>query len=221
MKMVSVLFDLEGTLVQTVQITKQLVDEFRSGTRKELVELGIPKEILEGITSSSLMRNMAGQYANAHFSQAKKAMLKQELDQFLQMYELDWAKRSTLFPDTIHVLTTLKERGISTAVVTNTSRKAARTIFAKHGLWKHLDVVVTRDDVAELKPSPEGILRALEGLDRRDAIFVGDLPIDLEAARAAGVRSVLIDRGWSHDMSSSNAEPDHTVDSLSGILEII
>jgi phosphoglycolate phosphatase len=62
------------------------------------------------------------------------------------------------------------------------------------GLDAHMEVVVTGNDVAERKPSPEGILQALEklGVPASQAVYVGDTPIDQQTAVAAKVRFIGI-----------------------------
>lgn len=73
------------------------------------------------------------------------------------------------------------------------------------GLDAHMEVVMTGNDVAERKPSPEGILKALEtlGVPASRAVYVGDTPIDQQTARAANVRFV----GIRSDYAMLDADP--------------
>jgi len=219
--MVAVIFDLEGTLVQTVEMVEEIILDFRRQTRRKLIELGIPAEVLAGVETSTLMRNRATRYASANLSGLEKLSFEQELDRFLLGYELSWAKQSTLFFDTMPVLNKLRERGTRMAIVTNTSRQAAEAILAKHGLSEYFDAVVTRNDVAQLKPDPEGLFRALKKLQDREAILVGDTEHDSEAARNAGIKSIKVRRGWRHNLLGSDSSGDYTAQSLSDILKIV
>ncbi len=219
--MVSVIFDLEGTLVRTVEMKEDVILDFRQQTRKKLIELGIPVETFAGIEASTLMRNKAIQYANEILSERERLKLERQLNQFLLGYELKWAKESALFPDTMSVLGTLREQGIHMAIVTNTSRQAAEAIFTKHRLSKYFDVVVTRNDVAQLKPDPQGILLALQRLQNRAKFFVGDTRIDSEAAKNAGIKSIIVKRGWPHILLPPDCPTDYSVNSLAEIIEIV
>lgn len=219
--MVSVIFDLEGTLVRSVEMSEEAILEFRQQTRNKLIELGIPSETLAGIETSTLMRNRASQYAEENLSDSERLRLERKLDQFLLEYELGWAKESVLFGDAVPVLDTLKERGIRMAIVTNTSRQAAEMIFAKHELSEYFAVVITRNDVVQLKPDPQGILLALERLGDRAEFFVGDTRIDSEAARNAGIKSIIVKRGWPHTLLPPDPHADYSVDSLAEITKII
>jgi len=219
--MVSIIFDLEGTLVRTVEMTEEIILDFRWQTRKKLIELGVPEETLAGVDSSALMRNKAIQYADANLSNSEKVRLVQELNRFLLGYELKWADDSRLFPDTLPALRTLRSRGIRMAIVTNTSRQAAHNILVKHALSEYFDVVITRDSVAQVKPDPQGVFFAMEWLRERNVIFVGDMPVDLEAARRAGIKSILIKRSWPPHLFSFEFPADYTVESLAEIPRIL
>jgi phosphoglycolate phosphatase len=219
--MVSVIFDLEGTLVQTAEMTEQFIRDFRRQTRSKLIELGVPEETLTGVETSALMRNKAIRYADTSLSNSEKARVMQELNRFLLGYELKWAENSKLFPDTMSTLRTLRSRGIRMAIVTNTSMQAAQSILANHSLSEYFDVVITRDSVAQLKPDPQGVLLAIEQLQERNTFFVGDMPIDTEAAGRAGIKSILIKRSWPSHLFSFDYPADYTVESLSDIPRIL
>lgn len=148
--MIAVLFDLEGTLVQTPWEEPEHVLEFRRQTRRKLIELGIPSSVLEGIERSTVMRNKASEYVEKHFSKAEAKRFKREIEKFLKYYEMDAARNSKLFPETLSALNKLKKLGIKMGIVTNTSREAVNTVFRLHGLKRYFAVVVTREDVKDL-----------------------------------------------------------------------
>ena len=92
--MIAVLFDLEGTLIQTPWEEPDHILEFRRRTRRKLIELGIPSSVLEGIERSTIMRNKASEYVEKHFSEAEAKRFKKEIEKFLRHYELDAARRT-------------------------------------------------------------------------------------------------------------------------------
>jgi HAD superfamily hydrolase (TIGR01549 family) len=191
---VAVLFDLEDTLIKTPWSDHQHVLEFRRNTRRKLVDLGIPKTVLEGIERATIMRNVASEYVERRFSEAKARIYRREMDRFLNHYELDSAKKSRLFPETLSTLETLRQLGAKMGLITNTSRKAVDVVFQAHALKGYFDVVVTREDVRKLKPDPEGILLAIRKLGVRRFLFVGDLMLDLLAAKGANGVAVMVTR---------------------------
>ncbi len=189
---VAVLFDLEDTLVKTPWSVRQHVLEFRRDTRRKLIELGIPKTVLKGIKRATIMRNIASEYVQRHFSEERAGKYRRDMEIFLNNYELDSAKKSRLFRETISTLQTLRELGAKIGLVTNTSRRAVDVVFKIHGLKEYFDVVVTRGDVTKLKPDPEGILLATRKLGVKRFLVVGDLVLDVLAAKRANGVAIMV-----------------------------
>ncbi len=192
--MVVILFDLEGTLVQSIENDQEAILEFRIETREKLLQLGIPSSELEGVTKSTLMRNKALEYVSEHLDEREARRFHLEMDNFLKGYELRWADSSRIFPDTLPALRKLKRLGYKMGLITNTSREAAIRILSMHGIETFFEVVVTREDVKKLKPDPEGILLALKRLNTRDFVLVGDLIHDSKATEKAGGMSIIVNR---------------------------
>ena len=95
-------------------------------------------------------------------------------------------------------LRALKERGYRLGVVTSGSRWRLEPEIRDFGLDGLFDVVVCNEDVKQRKPHPEGILKAVAGLqcDAHCCAYVGDVPEDIAAGRNAqmvtvGVRSLF------------------------------
>jgi HAD superfamily hydrolase (TIGR01549 family) len=216
---IAVLFDLEDTLVQTPWSDFQHVTEFRRNTREKLVELGIPRNELEGIERATLMRNKASEYIEKHFTRTEKDKFRQEMEEFLSRYELDSARKSKLFPDTVPTLKQLKKIEVRIGLVTNTSAKAVEIVSQLHGLKHYFDVVITRENVARLKPDSEGILLAVKKLGAKDFFMIGDLPLDAQAAKNAKGTSIIIIRRNPDERLDFQA--DHVIRSLNSVIPII
>lgn len=214
----AVLFDLEGTLIQTPWEDPRHVSEFRLQTRRKLIQLTIPPSVLEGTERSTLMRNKASEYVERNFSKVHAQEFHKGMIEFLRQYEVDAAENSNLFPETISTLEELRRRGVKMGLVTNTSREAVEIVFRLHALKRYFEVVVTREDVKKLKPDPEGLLLAIRRLGVNDFFMVGDLAFDMLAAKNANGTSVFVKRSGKDGMS---AHADHIVHSLREVPSII
>lgn len=190
----TVIFDLEDTLVQTPWSDHQHVAEFRKATRQKLTDLGIPASVLSGTERSTLMRNQASEYVEHNFGRKEAENFRREMEKFLSTYEQDSARKSKLFPDTIPTLDNLTRLGAKMGLVTNTSADAVQTVLRVHKLERYFTVAVTRENVARLKPDPEGLLIALKRLGAKRFFMVGDLILDMLAAKSANGVAVLIRR---------------------------
>ena len=95
------------------------------------------------------------------------------------------------------VLSALRSRGYKTGIVTSKFRRRIEAILKRDGLEHLFDVVVGSEDVPNHKPNPDGIERAIRllGGDKQSTTYVGDAVVDLEAARAAGVRFMGVSTG--------------------------
>ncbi len=93
-----------------------------------------------------------------------------------------------LEPGALDALTGARDAGFATALWTNNARKVTQIALDRFGLIAHLDLVVTRDDMRELKPAPDGFhVIAQHFGPARDAVVVGDSWVDGLAAAEAGV----------------------------------
>jgi phosphoglycolate phosphatase len=97
-------------------------------------------------------------------------------------------EQATLEPFAVEALAALKQLGVALAVWTNNDRVVADFVLSRFDLVPHLDLVVTRDDVARLKPDPDG-LRVVRARWPRAGrvVMVGDSWVDGVAAQAGGV----------------------------------
>lgn len=191
---IGVLFDLEDTLVKTPWSDCQHVIEFRHSTKAILIELEIPATVLDGTERSTAMRNRAEQYAEQKFPKERLQDFHNKMETFLSDYELDSAAKSTVFPDTIDALERLRAQAVGMAIVTNTSDKAATIVLQRHNLKPYFRTVVTRQDVKQLKPNPEGIHLAAHTLGTAKSFMVGDSILDVTAAKNARAVSIVVKR---------------------------
>ena len=106
-----------------------------------------------------------------------------------------------LDPDALTVLSTLRKRGIRTAIVSNTPwgspARPWRDELTRHGLLDAVDAAVFCVDVGYRKPHPAPIEEALRrlGISKEEAVFVGDDPRwDIAGAQRAGIQPILLSR---------------------------
>jgi phosphoglycolate phosphatase-like HAD superfamily hydrolase len=84
-------------------------------------------------------------------------------------------------------------------------------------------VVLGPEDVARPKPAPDMLTEALKrlGVSSGQALYVGDMVVDIETARAAGVRVLVVPTGSEDRQALDDAKPDRLLRDLSEILELL
>lgn len=107
------------------------------------------------------------------------------------------AKNTVLYDDTVDILQTLKKNGFNTGIVTTKYRFRIVETLNKHGISDLVDIIVGGEDVKVPKPSPEGLLLAIDCLkaQRNKVLYVGDSLIDAKTAKAANVDFAAVTTG--------------------------
>ena len=116
-------------------------------------------------------------------------------EQYRDRYKFIEASGFEPYPDAVPTLEALKAASIKTSVVTN--RGMASFAVANAGLIDFIDAVVGADDVKNVKPDPEPLLKALElvGASAGEAVYLGDTEIDMRAGNSAKIRSIGVTTG--------------------------
>jgi pyrophosphatase PpaX len=129
------------------------------------------------------------------------------------------------FPNVETSLACLRDAGLALAVVTSKRRFSVEMALNSFpGLRKVVNVFVTMEDTPRHKPHPAPLLKGLELLGNvtpEKAVYVGDTPSDVAAARAAGVTSVAVSWGASTEEALRAAGPDHLFEDLDSAVEFL
>jgi phosphoglycolate phosphatase len=135
-------------------------------------------------------------------------------------YDADALTRWTLRPLAKDFLHTITEKGIRTGLVSNIGNKTLFRALAKLGLERFFEVALSRNEVLNLKPSPDGIRLALErmGVKKENTIFVGDSLDDIHGARNAGIQVIIISEGENLRDEILAAKPDYVIRSYDELL---
>lgn len=212
MKIKGILFDLDGTLINT---TPLILESFRH----TFVELGLPvpsrQELVAGfgLPLRTAVRAYMPDELVEQFCTAYSAYHRSQHDRLIQPFN---GVRETLAE--------IAGRGIKMAVVTSKKRPMALRGLACYGLDQYIQTVVTCQDCEEHKPMPGPSLLALKqlGLDGSDCIGVGDSPFDLQSAKGAGCLTAAV-RYTSFDWNFilNEGKPDYVLNTMKDLVKLI
>jgi phosphoglycolate phosphatase len=180
----TVLFDFDGTLVETALDFDRMRGEVLSLAARYGVSPPEGLHVLEAIAHARQQLTAREPHAAGTFVQ--------EAEQILVDIEAEGAARARPLPGVEETLRSLREQGARVGIVTRNCRPAVEPILARFSL-PH-DVLLTRDDVARVKPDPAHLLEAACRLGSRPewTLMVGDHPMDILAGRQAGMRTAAI-----------------------------
>jgi len=202
----AILFDFEGTLVDFQWQLSAAINE----TLEMLWQMGFAPERILSRKYSTLMSEAI--QAAAEIGLSPQQVL-ERIGEVYDRFDEDALTRWVLRPFVLESLVAIKAKGIRTALVSNLGGKTLTAALSKFGLTNYFDIVISRYDVKNLKPSPEGLHLALAKLGvRKDAsIFVGDSLDDVNAAKTAGIRVIIITSGENATEEILAAQPDNMI----------
>jgi len=187
----AVLFDLDGTLVDTAP-------DLIAALHATLAAHGRSSEAAEPTLRRAVSHGSGAMLAAAvpSLAEAERVALRLEL---IQRYQADIARQSRPFPGMQALLGHLEAERMPWGVVTNKPEHLAAQLLAALGLRPA--VLIGGDTLAKAKPHPEPLWAAAETLNSPAAatLYLGDAPNDMEAARRAGMPALLAGFGYLPD----------------------
>jgi phosphoglycolate phosphatase len=192
------IFDLDGTLVDSsVDISNAL--------NYAIGPYGIP-EVSISETIALVGEGLTRLIGKVIEQKAPGLDLPPLVDRFLEYYSVHLADNTLPYPGTEKVLQGLG--AYRKAVVSNKTESLSVKVLQATGLIRYFDYVAGGDTVSEKKPSPVPILDVLSRFDAgpEEALLVGDSIYDIEAGRAAGVKTVAALYGYGTASFSSQAD---------------
>lgn len=206
----AVLFDFDGTIVDTTELIHQsmrkatgevLGHQFDRETLMANVGQPLPRqmEILDSEKAGELLESY-----RVHNEELHEGLIQE-------------------FPGVEASLARLRDAGLALAVVTSKRRFSVEMALDSFpGLRKVVDAFVTMEDTTEHKPLPAPLLKGLEylgGILPERVAYVGDAPFDVTAARAAGLMSVAVSWGAFTEEALRAAGPDHLFEDLDSAVD--
>lgn len=203
----AVLFDLDGTLLDTAEDLAQALDRLR---REEGLEPLAHRRVRGFVShgSSALVR--------LAFPSAPEPQFLRLRARLLELYGSALAVHTRPFPGTLELLERIERRGLRWGVVTNKPAALTGPLLTALGLGSRAGVVVSGDTLPERKPHPRPLLHAALQLEvaPSECVYVGDAERDVLAAKAAGMRAVVACFGYLAPEDDPRAWPaDAWVDS--------
>lgn len=181
------LFDIDGTLVDTVELIVRALDH----TFRKHLGLHISRDELRQIIGLPLHKQVRLFDHLVDFVPDHQAMEADEIVYYETHKHLEG-----IIPEAVEALKEAKNAGCLTALVTSKNRLELETFLPRLNVDGWVDTVVSASDVSRPKPAPDPVLVALQRLRvlAHEAVFVGDTVYDIHCGREAGVKVIAV--GW-------------------------
>ncbi len=128
---------------------------------------------------------------------------------------------STIFKG-IDALISKLAKHVKLAILTNNKSQYAEEVLEKFNLSEYFKTIIGFNDVTEVKPSPEGIIKILNkwNLKPSEAIFIGDMTTDIEAGKAAKVSIICVASGLAQKETLKKHNPDILVENTEQLIKL-
>lgn len=201
----TIVFDLDGTLVDS---SDAVVEAFNWALQQKGYQAAPAEDVIG--TIGTPLPDMFASYVSPEQDRDEMVAL------FRDRFRLIYLKKSQLLPGVAGALSRLAAAGFVLGVATTKPRYFAEPILEHLGVLRYIATVAGAEEVERLKPAPDVLLLVLKRLGKTatEALYVGDRPLDVAAARAADIRVACVLTGHAREAAVRAARPDQVFPDL-------
>lgn len=185
MKIKAVLFDLDGTLMNTLE-------DLTDSTNYILEKHNFPKRTIKEIRSF-VGNGIKKLIERAVPQNTDEKIINECYEEMLTYYKENSLIKTAPYVGTKEIVEKLHQEGFKIAIITNKAQNSA-DIIAEKFFGKSVDLVIGDDKKMPLKPNPAGIEKALEyfKISKDEAVYVGDSEVDLQTGTNGDLKTILV-----------------------------
>lgn len=205
------IFDLDGTLIDTRQ-------DITNSANQMLAHYGLEQKGVDEVTGyvgdgiAKLVERCMGD---------EDVNIDEAVLLFKKIYTARLLENTRPYPSIVDLLKQLKV--YRKAILTNKAYAPSKAITDGLGLTGYFEIFVGGDTLPRKKPFPDGVNYIIEkaGVGREKSLLIGDGRNDILTAAEAGLQSVYVSWGFSHDSSMTGLSPDFTINHPDELLAIL
>jgi pyrophosphatase PpaX len=208
----TVLFDLDGTLIDSVRL---ILDSYHHTLSAHGLPPRTDEDWLEGVGTP-----LTVQLAEWRDDPARlEALIATYREYNLKHHD----RMVTVYPGVVEAVRAIREAGAATGLVTSKNRLGALRGLTLARLEAMMDVLVCADEVTNPKPHPEPVEKAvaLLGAEPATTVYVGDSIHDMQSGRAAGVRTAAALWGPFGRSQLEGARPDYWLEGPADLVRLV
>jgi HAD superfamily hydrolase (TIGR01549 family) len=220
LKVAAVIFDLVGTLIDSIDIYFSIVE-------KALERLNLP-----GVSRSQILAAAESEDFKWELVLPQDVLSRKE-----KIIDEAWAVINEIAPqmfaDKLEIIQgvegiveNLSSSGLKIGLVTSTQRKFLETKMQplkNGGVDTLFEAIITSDDVEKRKPSPDPLIACALQLDMKpgNCVYIGDTTTDIKAGKAAGMRTIGVLTGFDEYSALENENPDAIIENVQKLPEVL
>ena len=220
LKVDAVLFDLDGTVLDSIGIYYQIIEI----VFKRLDILMPSKDKIRDAAKNGEFE--WEQLFPRKTPEEKDRMIKRTRDIIAEIYPNLFETRVKLIPKAKETLETISQKGIKMGIVTSTPRQNMAVKMhplVDSGIADLLEVIIAADDAPRKKPAADPLFEGCNrlGILPKHCMYVGDARTDIQAGKAAGMKTVGVLTGFDDHKALSRENPDTIIESIAELTDIL
>ena len=211
-KLDTILFDLDGTLINTNEI---IINSFKSTFERHFPEVDVPRDKILTFIGPTLQETFSD-YTN------DQSVIDDMIKSYREFYVVYEVGNFEIYPQVLDVVKKLKEDGYNLCIVTSKFKEAAWPSFTHYNLEEIFDEFVALDHVVRPKPDRNPIDIALSHFpNHKTAIMIGDNQSDIKAGNNAGIYSAGVSWSLKGEKHLLEANPNFMLSDMNDIFRVI
>ena len=210
----SIVFDLDGTLVDSVQITCAIIDAMLADRGIAFTADAATARAMDSIGGEAMIAAVMGPYCRTP---------KQEIAEFRARHAVTATPPDLAFPGVFDALDALAGAGVALAICSNKPQAICEKILHDLGLARNFATIVGARPDLPRKPDPAGAALALANMSTsvENSLFVGDSAVDVTTAVNAGLGLALVAWGYGIEGARTAAPQAPVLDDLAHLLDYL
>jgi phosphoglycolate phosphatase len=196
-----IIFDLDGTLIDSAEDIANAVNAMLRHLNRRPLSVDVIQTYV-GNGAAALVQRAIGENASMDTFDIALAF-------FLDYYEQHPLEYTGLYPGLKHLLDDLRSMRHALAVLSNKPTRITEKVLRGLGIYDYFFRVYGGDSFVTKKPEPAGVLALLNeaGVEPRDALLIGDSPVDVQTAHNARIRCCGVLWGFQpHHLQTAGAD---------------
>ncbi len=214
MKIECAIFDLDGTLVDSLE---DLTDSMNFGLKKLHMPTHTPQQCLKMIGHGK------ENFARQALPEGKKHLLTELLPIVWNHYSENCCNKSRPYPQIPEILKNYKQNGIKLAVLTNKEQKTSEKIVAGCLRDTGFEKIIGETDSIPPKPQPDAILKLIKDLNvsPENCVMIGDSEADINTGKNAQIYTIAVTWGFRTKDQLQTLSPDEIFDKPSQLMSLL
>ena len=211
-----IILDLEGTILEMDadwELMRDKIHDYFSQNYNIKMHF---KPVLEKVNKA--IEIISNKYPDSDLNK-----IKEDINNIIEQTHIDAAKNSRLFDNVIVLIEKLRNHGYKLTAFTRSGKKSTKILLSRNGLNDVFQMILTREDVMEPKPSPEGIEKIIEHYNYEPDKFliIGDHPYDIMAGKKAKIYTIGVLSGIGTEDDLKKAGADYILEKITDIIKYI